>query len=222
MQGRFKSILVEKDSHLVELARYVVLNPVRAGMTKSARDWPWSSYRATAELAPAPTWLDSDAILDLLNKRRHEAVVRYRRFVREGKGCGYDPWNQVRGQIYLGSDEFLGDVERRINRARISRGIPRRQKRPKQPNLDELLERGVGALGCALEDLLSHTRRLAVERKALACLLRHNTLLPLHAIGEALGVGEAQASLLVRGGERLLAVDRRLRETLEGVFDDSG
>jgi len=47
-QGRFKGILVEKDSYLLELARYIVLNPVRAGMVRSAKDWAWSSYRATA------------------------------------------------------------------------------------------------------------------------------------------------------------------------------
>jgi REP element-mobilizing transposase RayT len=45
-QGRYKAILVEKDSYLLELARYVVLNPVRAGMVSDAGDWPWSSYPA--------------------------------------------------------------------------------------------------------------------------------------------------------------------------------
>lgn len=51
-QGRFKGILVEKDSYLLELARYIVLNPVRAGMVRSAKDWAWSSYRATAGQCP--------------------------------------------------------------------------------------------------------------------------------------------------------------------------
>jgi REP element-mobilizing transposase RayT len=60
LQGRFKSIVVEKESHLLELARYVVLNPVRAKMVRSARDWPWSSYRATAGLGVAPPFLDVD------------------------------------------------------------------------------------------------------------------------------------------------------------------
>ena len=44
-QGRFKGILVEKDAYLLEMARYIVLNPVRAGMVASPADWPWSSYR---------------------------------------------------------------------------------------------------------------------------------------------------------------------------------
>jgi putative transposase len=51
-QGRFKSILVDRDSYLMEVCRYVELNPVRAGMVDHAQDWPWSSYRAHAGLAP--------------------------------------------------------------------------------------------------------------------------------------------------------------------------
>jgi hypothetical protein len=53
-QGRFKAVLVERDAYLRELARYVVLNPVRAGMVPEAGDWPWSSYRAMIGLEPPP------------------------------------------------------------------------------------------------------------------------------------------------------------------------
>ena len=56
-QGRYHAVLVQKDSYLLELARYIVLNPVRANMVRSPRDWPWSSYRATAGLIAAPDWL---------------------------------------------------------------------------------------------------------------------------------------------------------------------
>lgn len=52
-QGRFKAILVEKESYLLELSRYIVLNPVRARMVRAAKDWPWSSYRATAGITQA-------------------------------------------------------------------------------------------------------------------------------------------------------------------------
>ena len=63
LQGRYKAILVEKQSHLLELARYIVLNPVRAGVVRSAKDWPWSSYRATSAQAEAPEFLAIDWIL---------------------------------------------------------------------------------------------------------------------------------------------------------------
>ncbi len=49
-QGRYKAIIVQKEAYLLELARYVVLNPVRAGMVGTPDQWPWSSYRATAGL----------------------------------------------------------------------------------------------------------------------------------------------------------------------------
>jgi len=54
---------VEKESYLLELARYIVLNPVRAGMVQSAEHWRWSSYRFTAGLAPSPPWFDRDWLL---------------------------------------------------------------------------------------------------------------------------------------------------------------
>lgn len=64
-QGRYKAILVQKEAYLLELARYVVLNPVRAGMARAAREWPWSSYRATAGEVEVPCWLSADWLLSL-------------------------------------------------------------------------------------------------------------------------------------------------------------
>ena len=60
-QGRFKAILVEKDSYLLELSRYIVLNPVRAKMVEAAVDWPWSSYQSTINQLTKPSWLSSDS-----------------------------------------------------------------------------------------------------------------------------------------------------------------
>jgi hypothetical protein len=62
-QGRYKAILVERDAYLLELARYVVLNPVRAGMVVGPQNWPWSSYAPMCGQAPVPEWLQTDWIL---------------------------------------------------------------------------------------------------------------------------------------------------------------
>ncbi len=61
-QGRYKAILVQKDEYLLELCRYVVLNPIRAGMVKDLHEWPWSSYGAMIEESPSPDWLETDCI----------------------------------------------------------------------------------------------------------------------------------------------------------------
>ncbi len=58
LQGRFYSVLLEQEAHFLELARYITLNPVRAGLVQNAADWRWSNYRATAGMVAAPEWLD--------------------------------------------------------------------------------------------------------------------------------------------------------------------
>ena len=78
-EGRFTSIPIERDAHLLEVCRYVVLNPVRAGICATAEDWPWSSYRATAGLSKPPRYLAGSEAAALLGGPR-----RYRDFVAEG------------------------------------------------------------------------------------------------------------------------------------------
>ena len=90
-QGRYKAILVQKESYLLELARYIVLNPIRAEMVRAAKDWRWSSYRATAGLIDSPNWLHIDWLLSAFSGKRNQAVQRYRAFVQEGKRLP-SPW----------------------------------------------------------------------------------------------------------------------------------
>jgi hypothetical protein len=76
-QGRYKAILVERDSYLLELARYVVLNPVRAAMVRHVRQWKWSAYHAMVGSAPRPVWLHIDSNnLITYRDRRHRGFGR--------------------------------------------------------------------------------------------------------------------------------------------------
>ncbi len=84
-QGRFHSLLVESDWHLLSLARYIVLNPLRAGLCRRASDWRWSSFRATAGMSPSPRWLAVDALLEQFGERRERARSAYRTFVAEAE-----------------------------------------------------------------------------------------------------------------------------------------
>lgn len=80
-QGRFKAILVDSDAHLLELARYVVLNPVRAGMVKIADRWHWRSYRASVGPVSADEFLAVNGLLAQFAKRRSTAQARYAQFL---------------------------------------------------------------------------------------------------------------------------------------------
>jgi REP element-mobilizing transposase RayT len=83
-QGRFHSVLIERDEHLLELCRYVPLNPVRAGLCRSPEDWPWSSFAATIGLAPAPPFLAYRRLLEHFGDDLETARGAFSRFVRDG------------------------------------------------------------------------------------------------------------------------------------------
>lgn len=132
-QGRYTAIVVDKDRYLLELARYVVLNPVRARMVKSPGQWPWSSYTATIGKTPAPRGLQTDFLLAQFGTRKSEARARYIRFVAEGKDQP-TVWQQLRGQIYLGDETFVKKLHQRHPPDEHLTEVPRAQRRaPAKP-----------------------------------------------------------------------------------------
>jgi REP element-mobilizing transposase RayT len=107
-QGRYKAILVERDAHLLELSRYVVLNPVRAGITQAAADWPWSSYHAMLQPELAPPWMSISWLLAQFGSA--QPPFGYRTFVASAMPAS-SPWPHVKGQIFLGSEEFMMQMQ---------------------------------------------------------------------------------------------------------------
>ena len=116
-QGRFKAIVVEADSYLLELSRYVHLNPVRLGAVKrnSLREqleylgrYRWSSLGGYLKRQKAVSWVAYAAVLGYVGGSRE----KYREFVEEGLSRGYvTPWEELRGQVVLGKDGFWEQVK---------------------------------------------------------------------------------------------------------------
>lgn len=127
-QGRYKAILVQKESYLLELSRYIVLNPVRARMVRSAKDWPWSSYRATVGQDEIPKWLYTDWLLSDYSKQRATAIRYYKKFVADGKGQP-SPWKGLKNQVYLGNEQFVKKMQGKLNVKQDLSEIPVAQKR---------------------------------------------------------------------------------------------
>lgn len=138
-QGRYKAILVERDSYLLELARYVVLNPLRAKMIERLEDWPWSSYPATCGQAPLPSWLQTDWILAQFGESRTSAIAKYVAFVHEGARLP-GVWTNLQGQVFLGSEDFVTQMQTRIIESPTIREVPRAQRRAMAPSLTDLAE----------------------------------------------------------------------------------
>ena len=128
-QGRFKAVIVQGDAYLLELARYIVLNPVRARMVRTARQWPWSSYRATIGEGEAEGGLNVDWLLGGFANRKSVAIERYKLFVAEGKNQP-SPWDALVNQVFLGSEEFVAEVRKHIPKDKDLSEISSSQKRP--------------------------------------------------------------------------------------------
>jgi REP element-mobilizing transposase RayT len=185
-QGRFKAILVERDSYLLELGRYVVLNPVRAGIVRTPSEWPWSSYRATAQEEPAAPFLATDWLLRAFADTREDAVAGYRRFVAEGIGAT-SPWHALKGQIYLGSEQFVERMQALIDYKQPLREIPKRQRRaPAKP------------LAC-------YASRYTQRDRALAEAYRSGAY-SMQAIAEHFGVSRMTVSRAVKNNEEHTSV----------------
>jgi len=181
-QGRYKGILVEKETYLLELARYVVLNPVRADMVISPKDWQWSRYRATAGLEAAPPFLMTDWLLRAFSERRDAAINAYRRFVVEGISAAC-PWLALKNQVYLGSERFVEQVQAMIDSDRPLREVPRRQRRPVAKPLSEI------------------AARYAERDQAMAAAYRTGAY-SMQAIADHFGVGRMTVSRAVKREER--------------------
>jgi len=105
-------------------------------MVRSARDWPWSSYRATAGESKALSCLAADWLLATFGQRKSVAIERYMEFIARGKSQS-SPWESLRNQIYLGSEVFVEKMQSQIDGDKELGEVPSAQHRPHPKRLDE-------------------------------------------------------------------------------------
>ena len=204
-QGRYKAILVEKESHLLELCRYVVLNPVRAGMVDDASCWGWSSYHDTIGSRMDSSWLSVDRVLELFSTKREEAIHRYRQFVAEGVTAGA-PWSELRGQIYLGGEGFLAKSRAMLEGRSIDTGIPSAQSHPERATPEQVLHDVAGAFGLDVGEVLDRRNNREAYRTCVF-LLRRVCNLSLNEVAELAAISPSRVSQIQKqmGDEGLVS-----------------
>ena len=167
-QSRYQAILMDRQAYLLELARYLALNPVRAGLVRDPGDWPWSSYRATAGRTAAPDWLETGWLLAQLAPQPGPARKAYAGFVAEGMGpaTGWRP--EPRGGV-LGGESFRTQLADRL-------GLP--ADGAARPSLIDLAGRGQprGAWMAAAQDQHGYRQReiaafTGLERSAISKII---------------------------------------------------
>ena len=139
LQGRYKAILVQKETYLLELARYIVLNPVRAHMVTSPDEWYWSSHHYFLGGAAPPCWLACGWLLSQFGDTRDEAIANYSRFVAAGMNEA-SPLARTCHQILLGDEAFIS-AHQLSQRTETPRDTPRLQRRAVTLSLEQFRAR---------------------------------------------------------------------------------
>jgi hypothetical protein len=161
-QGRYKAIVCDKESYLLELVRYLHLNPVRARIVRDPSDYPWSSHRTYVGDKDG-VGIAVEEILSCWSKRKKQAVASYERFVLDGIGQGHqEDYYQVKEQRYLGDEEFVERVERQIEK--LDQVFPIRM------TVEEIVERISREYSRPPREILGRGRgRREAELRAIVC-----------------------------------------------------
>ena len=136
-QGRYQAILVDKDNYLLELSRYVALNPVRAKIVKDPKDWEWSAYQATTG-HKGISCLTTDWILSQFDNKQ-KASSLYQAFVLSGIKAE-SPLKAVKGQLFLGQENFIDKIKHLMSVTENLREITKKQRYVTRLSLNEILK----------------------------------------------------------------------------------
>ncbi|MGH7771356.1 MAG: REP-associated tyrosine transposase [Candidatus Binatia bacterium] len=208
-QGRYKAIVCDKESYLVELVRYLHLNPVRARMVRNPSDYPWSSHRAYVGDGDG-VGVAVEEILSRWSKRKKHAGAAYEQFVLDGIEQGHrEDYYRVKEQRYLGDEEFVDKVEKRVER--VERVLPIRV------TFEEIVERVGREYGKTAREILGRGRgRREAELRAIVCYVgREIGGLKLTQAARVFARDISALSMVVKKLEARMLKDEALRRRVQ-------
>jgi REP element-mobilizing transposase RayT len=167
-QGRYRAILCEKDAYLLQLVRYIHLNPLRAGLVAHPADYEWSSHGAYLR-SEVSGLVDTRSVLVQFSKRKAEAVGAYRAFMSENLGQGtQEDFYRVTDRRFLGSEEFIEEVERASHVEEVEDRAPRKTLEEIALDVQETTGIDLAALrGRGRNDDIKRARVLFVKQSIL-------------------------------------------------------
>jgi putative transposase len=186
-QGRYKSFLVDKESYLLELSRYIHLNPMRSGYVATAEKYPWSSYQTYLGLNKVE-WINWQWIRDRFG---NHPFVKYRRFVIDGLRGSHPFKNLIAGSI-LGSKSFVDDVKEKLSKRDWQTEVPS-LKKLKSYTLDEIIEKIAEYFQVDKREILKR-RRNYIPRKVALYLARKYTSEGIERIGKKFDISYTTVS----------------------------
>lgn len=216
-QGRFKSIVVDKDSYLLELSRYLHLNPVRVKMAQMPGDYTYSSY-GSYTTPRAEKLVTTATILEMLASKPDAAREKYRTFVEDAMDEVIEsPFKKVYGGIVLGSEGFIKEILGKIEEDMLEKEETSHRRSLRASLLpEEIVSFICSFYGLTREEIRS-TKRNDVRKRCLYLLKKH-TSISNRDIGEQMGgMGPATVAKVYERFVKELAGDAGLRKEIRGL-----
>jgi REP element-mobilizing transposase RayT len=223
-QGRYKALLVEKDSYLLELSRYIHLNPVRVGEVAQPWAFPWSSAAAFVGKAPAHEGLVLETVLGHLGRRRSTAQRRYAEFLMDGIAKrGATPLTAVEGQLLLGQRRWVERQKRRLKGIPVAPEVTGQRQVRARPPLSVVITQVCRAAKVDKETLLRPRGARGTWARQVAMALAWEVCgLTQREVGRAFGVGPyavgkaaARAAALTARNDRVGRTVRKLKSNVQ-------
>lgn len=225
-QGRYKAIVCERDSYLLELVRYIHLNPVRAGLTRNLNDYPWSSHQ-TYLGKKKHTFVEKSWLMNIISEDKASAIEEYSNFILSG--IDKEPeqrFYEVVDQRLLGSSEFIEEILQKTvtkEEKRQKAFLSNKSYNGKKVNMVEMrdiLEAISEITGISPQSILSESRERAVSdaRSIFAYVAVRYTGFTSKALAKYLQKEESSVSNIIHRVESKKACDSVFHENLERII----
>ena len=217
-QGRFKSILVEAETYLKELSRYIHLNPVRAGVMEKADAHLWSSYGAYIGKTKRPEWLETRWLLSQFGQKNKDAKQRYRNFVEMVNPATFEnPEKELTSGVILGTGGFVKWVKETFVYPRENdKEIPQLKNMKRSVKIETILDAVESEFGCKKAEILEKGRKGNLARDMAVYLARDLTGESAQSLGTCFGgISGAGITMRYKHISREAAQSRRLEARLE-------
>ncbi len=218
LQGRYTAILVDQEAYLVELSRYIHLNPVRVGEVRAPAAYPWSSAAAYVGRRAAAPFLCLDEVLAAFGPRRRAAQRAYAQFLRDGHG-GPCPWDAVVAQTLLGAESWVKRTRQRLAGRRRQLEVPATRQLPQRPAIEEILRAVSGHYGIAPAALCQPRHGRGSGARGLAMWLAYECGGRTQAqIAERFGVTHFAVSRAIAAQHQRVRMDRKHARAFRSLY----
>jgi len=207
--GRYKAILVEKDSYALALSAYLHLNPVKAKIVKSPIDYEWSSYKYFSKDIKVPEFMETGLILGYFGKEIIISRKKYVDYVEEQLNMNIDPFANIKDDIILGSEEYCKWIEENAEKKGwINRPFPSPKEKEDTLHIEQKIRRFIKKLPKIGK---------MQKRRLLIYLLRKKTNKELKEIGKEFNISAAGVCMLVKRMRKKVEKDDDFKILLQEI-----